>query len=242
MTGLTDRTTAEFAVLVPTRCRPHAVQPLAEAFAATCTAATWLCFCVDGDPDPAYHRAVLHAQTVTYPRILINRGPRRRLVGTLNHYATLIATGDNPPAAIGYLGDDHRPDTYAWDTYFLAALAEHGPGIVYGDDGIQHENLPTACAISTPIIAALGHMAPPALTHMYCDTYWRDLGRGAGCLTYLPEVRITHQHPSAGHTPWDDSYRESNSTQSYGRDEWVYRQYVERGALAADVEKVSVQR
>lgn len=239
MTGqLTAVSTAELAVLVPTRLRPHAVQPLAEAFAATCTAKTWLCLCVDGDPDPAYHNAVQHAMRKTYKRILIAHGPRRRLVGTLNHYATLIATSVDPPAAIGYLGDDHRPDTYAWDSYFLAAFADTGPGIVYGDDGLQHENLPTACAISTPIIAALGHMAPPALTHMYCDTYWRDLGRAAGCLSYLPDVRITHRHPATGLSDWDASYRESNSSDSYAADEAAYHDYIDRGALAADVKIV----
>ncbi len=228
----------DLAMLVPTRLRPHHVQPLAEAFAATCTAQTWLLFCVDGDDDPAYLNAIRHAQTHTYPRILHRTGARRRLVGTLNHYIGPLVNSTRPPTAIGYLGDDHRPETFGWDSYFLAELAERGPGIVYGDDGIQHENLPTACAISIPIIAALGHLAPPCLTHLYCDTYWRDLGRGAGCLRYLPEVRITHRHPNAHLAPWDASYAESNSGQQYDSDGAAYADYVERGALAADIATV----
>lgn len=232
----------DLAILVPTRLRPHAVAPMAEAFAATCTANTWLLFCIDGDDDPAYPNAIRHAQANTYPRILSSTGPRRRLVGTLNHYIGPLVDSRRPPSAIGYLGDDHRPETYAWDEYFLAELDCLGAGIVYGDDGLQHENLPTACAISTEIIAALGHMAPPALTHMYCDTYWRDLGRGAGCLSYLPEVRIVHRHPSKNLSRWDASYAESNSPGQYAADAATYHAYTEAGLLAADIATVQKLR
>jgi len=234
--------TDSLAVLVPTRLRPHHVQPLAEAFAATCTADTWLIFCIDGDDDPAYGNAVRYAQSHTYSRILSRSGPRRRLVGTLNHYLGALVNFTDRPTAIGYLGDDHRPETYGWDSYFLAELADTGPGIVYGDDGIQHANLPTACAISTPIVAALGHLAPPCLTHLYCDTYWRDLGAGAGCLRYLPEVRITHRHPNVHLAPWDLSYAESNSGHQYETDGAAYQDYIARGALQADIETVEKLR
>ncbi len=223
-------------VLVPTRQRPHTVAPLAQAFADTCTADTWLIFCIDGCPQVADYHAAFVAAT-RYPRLGMRSGQRRRLVGTLNHHAMDLVTGDAPPRAVGYMGDDHRPVTVGWDSAYLQALAELRTGLVYGDDSVQGANLPTQVAISADIITTLGFYAPPTLTHMYCDNFWKDLGEGADCLRYLPEVAVPHGHPSQGQTPWDDSYRESNSVQQYQDDRLAYDTY-RRDHLAEDIEHV----
>lgn len=227
----------QLVVLVPTRSRPESVVPLAQRFADTCTADTWLALCVDGcEQADAYYDAYREAFNI-YPRMSFQSGPRRRLVGTLNHYATQLATSDLPPYAIGFMGDDHRPATAGWDGTYLAALHEMGTGIVYGDDLIQGENLPTQMAMSADIVAALGYLAPPSLVHMYCDDFWKDLGEGAGCLAYLPEVVVQHHHPSQGKAHWDASYRESNAAGQYAADKQAYEQF-RTDQLAADIEKV----
>lgn len=228
------------AILVPTRLRPHTVVPLAQAFADTCTGGnTWLIFCLDGTFDAdAYVTAYEHAVTRTYPRIRMRQGPRRRLVGTLNHHAALLADDLEPPTAIGYFGDDHRPSTPGWDTAFTQELRQLRTGIVYGDDGHQGQRLPTAMAMTADIPRALGFVAPPCLTHMYCDNYWRDLGEGADCLTYLPDTHITHHHPAANKGTWDDSYRESNSPDRYAADQAAYDHYRAAGHLDADIKLI----
>ncbi len=226
---------ADLVVLVPTRLRAHAVLELARAFADTATAGTELRWCVDGCPRAEQYEDQLDKALAIYPHQRMWLGPRRKLVGTLNHYGTWLAHQSFAPFALGYLGDDHRPRTVGWDEAYLAALHELGTGIVHGDDEHQGAGLPTQMAMTADIIRALGHVAPMALTHMYCDNYWRDLGQGAGCLRYLPDVTITHCHPGVGRGQWDASYHESNSAMQYETDRIAYaahRQYYLSGEVA----------
>jgi hypothetical protein len=223
-------------VLVPTRQRPRAVHQLARAFADTCTADTQLIWCLDGRDQVFDYRAAFDTALLIYPRQYFLDGPRRRLVGTLNFHAPRLAA-EPGCFAIAYLGDDHRPRTKGWDTTYLDALRELRTGIVYGDDLHQGENLPTQVAITSDIIRAVGYMAPPVLSHMYCDNYWRDLGTGAGCLRYLPHVIIEHCHPAFGKTRWDASYRDSNSADSYAADQAAYATFAQTD-LAADIATV----
>lgn len=212
---------ADLVVIVPSRGRPHAVAEMAKAFKQTCTANTQLVFAVDTD-DPegqAYFDAA--SQTA---RVLM--APNQSMVDALNFAATTVHTYAEPdPAALAFMGDDHRPRTVGWDRAYLDALAAK-PGIVYGNDLIQGEQLPTQCAMSTEVVRALSHMAPPVLTHLYVDNYWRDLGRAAGCLTYLPDVIVEHVHPASGKAAMDDGYRRVNAPEMYQRDRAAYETYM----------------
>lgn len=238
---MTDLPAADFVVLVPTRTRPHSVAALAQDFADTCTADTWLVWLVDGCDDADAYQRAYHKAVDVYPKQFLKVGPRRRLVATLNHYAHLVATAATAPYAIGYLGDDHHPATRGWDSRYVNTLRELGTGIVYGDDLIQGEDLPTQVAMTTDIVAALGYLAPPGLVHMYCDNVWKDLGHGAGCLTYLPDVIVRHDHPSAGNAAWDDSYLDSNSAERYAADRDAYTRY-RTEQLHHDIQKVKQLR
>ena len=140
------------------------------------------------------------------------------MVKALNFSAMYRATDDNPPFAIGFCGDDHRPRTVGWDQAYLDALREMGTGIVYGNDLLQGEALPTQVAMTSDIIRALGYMAPPDLVHMYADNWWRELGRRAGCLRYLPDVIVEHMHPVAGKADWDEGHKRVNAPEMYDRD------------------------
>ncbi|MGW4102303.1 glycosyltransferase family 2 protein [Streptomyces sp. NPDC004976] len=225
-------------VIVPSRGRPHTVAQLAEAFRATCTEATWLLFTVDED-DPEYQAYVdaVSEQLVRHGRVAVSSQPRGTMVTALNTGAQTLLEAPGPvrPDAIGFMGDDHRPRTTGWDRRYLDALTTL-PGIVYGNDLLQGANLPTQCAISAPIVRALGHMAPPELTHLYVDNYWRDLGRAAGCITYLPDVVVEHLHPYAGKAEWDDGHRRVNQRALYERDRDAYaaywREHQERDVIA----------
>lgn len=241
MSGLT--------VIVPSRGRPHTVHELVDAFQQTCSRAdTRIVFAVDADDplQPMYSTqvigapqasvAVVHAQPATMVTAL-----NAVALGLLQQGVGLDGIADpEPPDAIGFMGDDHRPRTSGWDDAYLTALTGL-PGIVYGNDLIQGPNLPTQCAISTPVVAALGHMAPPVLTHLYVDNYWRDLGRSAGCLTYLPEVIVEHMHPVAGKAEWDDGYHRVNARDMYRRDQRAYQLYM-AGNLPEEVLKLRTAR
>lgn len=215
---------ADLVVIVPSRGRPHTVAEMAEAFKQTCTADTDLVFALDNSDEcrADYVGALRELPGLSFWQHTANN---HSMVEALNRAAMCVAAGGLKPSVIAFMGDDHRPRTKGWDRAYLDALAAR-PGIVYGNDLIQGAKLPTQCAMSTSVVRALGHMAPPVLTHLYVDNYWRDLGNAAGCLTYLPDVVVEHVHPVAGKAPVDEGYRRVNSPQMYQQDAQAYQAYM----------------
>jgi hypothetical protein len=232
---------ADLIVIVPTRERPAAVPELAQAFRATCTADTVLLFVVDNsDPAlPAYKTAV-DAEHRTGQAIGYGTGPSTSMVEALNGAAEMLVDDDHAPFAVGFMGDDHCPRTVGWDTAYLKALHGLGTGIVYGNDLLQGERIPTQVAMTADIVKALGYMAPPVLTHLFVDNYWLDLGRGADCIRYLPDVVVEHRHPFAGKAAMDAGYVRVNDGGMYERDGQAYAAFTDE--LAADIAKVRALR
>lgn len=211
----------ELLVIVPSRNRPESVEQLADAFFGNGTGMADLLFATDDD-QPLYP---------FYPDVQFRVGPRLRMCGTLNAAAVENA-GDYK--YLGFLGDDHRPRTRGWDARVIQALENHN--VVYGNDLLQGENLPTAVFLRSEIVQKLGYMAPPSLIHLYLDNFWLELGR-ATSIKYLPDVIIEHMHPAIGKAEWSDSYREVNDQALYSTDEFAFKQYMET-QFAADLEKL----
>lgn len=229
---------ADLIVIVPSRERPTAARELAEAFAETVAADTHLWFAVDdNDPQLAEYKALVREKLGGAVWVEVVSNPST-MVHALNEAARAVV--DEAPFAVGFMGDDHRPRTTGWDRAYLDALHELGTGIVYGNDLLQGENLPTQAAMTADIVAALGYMAPPTLRHMYVDNFWRELGRRADCLKYLPGVVVEHLHPAAGKADWDEGYARVNAPTVYAVDEDAFHQYLqtEMPAAAAAVQQL----
>lgn len=204
------------AVLVPSRGRPRNAVALIEAWAATSDGVADLIVAIDDD-DPTVDD---YPSTDLPPWVQVVRGPRRRLGGTLNQLAPDLAKAYD---IVGFMGDDHRPRTNAWDA---AVEAEMRPGgVVYGDDLIQHSNLPTAVFLDSRIVRALGWMVVPGMTHLFLDNLWKTLGEQLGTLTYLPHIVIEHVHPIAGKAEWDDGYAQANADDVWENDAGIYRRW-----------------
>lgn len=218
----------ELVVIVPSRGRPHAVAELVEAFRETCAADWELRFAID-ESEPAlkdYVRAICHDYS-SYgkpQRVTWLVGSTASMGEALDHGVQFALGAVGSPDAIAFMGDDHRPRTKGWDRAYLDALKAK-PGIVYGNDLLQGENLPTQCAISTSVVRALGHMAPPELVHLYFDNYWLTLGRAADAITYLPDVVVEHVHPFAGKAPMDAGYERVNRPELYAADRAAFEAY-----------------
>lgn len=186
-------------VLVPSRGRPRNVERLVRACALTCTADTRLHFGFDED-DPHLEAGVKaaagHKATVL---------PRMGLVAWTNHLAAKHAGYCD---ALGSLGDDMVPLTHGWDTRLLDALAKT-PGIAYPNDR-RRTDIPEAPFLSSRVAAALGHFFNPVFDHWFGDKALGDVGRLAGCLTYLPDVIVDHRHPTLpGGDPHDQTYEDA---------------------------------
>ena len=233
--------TVSFVVIVPSRGRPHAVTEIAAAFIDTTRDPdTWFRIAVDSD-DPDLGRYRDAAAAVADPRIAVMPVIGGYMSAALNEAAVSVVV-DQSVDAVGFMGDDHRPRTVGWDVAYQAALRElGGVGIVYGDDGLQAEALPTQCAMSANIVRTLGWMCPPVLRHLWIDNFWLDLGRGAGCLRYLPEIVVEHMHPYNGKGEMDAGYERVNSPEMINADRTAYERYVDE-CLARDIEKVRALR
>jgi len=229
---------ADLVVIVPSRGRPKAARELYDAFATTRTSAHLVFAVDDDDPTRNEYRALIPGEWVDNSEA---EGQPSSMVKALNATAVRRALADDPPFAIGFMGDDHRPRTVGWDARYLDALRELGTGLVYGDDLLQRRNLPTQVAMTADIIRALGWMAPPTLVHLAVDNFWLDLGQGADCIRYLPDVVVEHMHPVAGKAEWDEGHRRVNAPEMYARDLAEYAR-IKREVLPDAIGKVRALR
>jgi hypothetical protein len=173
----------DLAVLVPSRGRPANVARLVDRWAETCRADTILHFGFDED-DPAFVDNLDAAEGC-----LTSIRPRMGLAAWTNELASLHMDSTH----LASIGDDMVPVTPGWDEKLIGAC---GPGGMSYPCDKRRDDIPEAVVMSTRIVAALGWMCLPSLHHWYVDNVWSDLGRGAGCLTYLPEVVVEHRHPN----------------------------------------------
>lgn len=215
------------AVIVPSRGRPHNAVELIESWAATRIGDSRLFLAIDDD-DPT----VEEYPTDVPEWVTVVRGPRRRLGGTLNYIAPQLALFW---PLIGFMGDDHRPRTRGWDLAIERACTELG--VVYGNDLLQRQALPTAVFMDSRIVARLGWMVVPGMVHLFMDNLWKRLGEELGTLRYLDDVVIEHVHPAAGKAEWDERYVEANSGETWAHDEGLFNGWV-GGAMVGDIERV----
>ena len=142
--------------------------------------------------------------------------------------------------ALASLSDDHVPRTQGWDRLLLDAIdGMGGTGFAYGDDLGQRENLATSVVVSADIVQALGWFMLPACAHYHVDNAWMDLGRGAGCLAWCPDVVIEHAHPFWGAVPMDATYE---SEFARGDADLAAYETWRRDRMAADVATVAAAR
>ncbi len=225
----------DLLVIIPTRGRPDSIPAIIEAWDAT-EATAHVLFAVDTD-DPELAAYKKHAAALKGDqRIRFTFGKRRRLVGTLNQQALKAAKSYR---FLSFMGDDHRPRPAErpWDERFRECLSG-GPGIVYGNDLLQGEAMPTAVAMTSDIVEALGYMCPPSMVHLCVDLCWLDWGKGMERITYLPDVIIEHLHPANGKAQSDAGYEEVNGPEMVTADSAAYYEYRDGGGLEADLAKL----
>jgi hypothetical protein len=217
-------------MICPTRGRPSNAVALWESWQDTTTGNANLCFAVDeDDPELDAYRAA-HDRM---PGVQLAVGPRLRMVGTLNAVADIMRSDYR---YLGFLGDDHRPRTAGWDRKFCESLSG-GTGIVYGNDLLQQDKMPTAVAMTSDIVTELGYMAPPAMKHLCVDLVWLELGKAINRITYLGDVILEHMHPANGKAVMDAGYEDANSSDRITTDSAAYYTYM-AGQFHQDVAKL----
>ena len=214
-------------ILVPSRERPDNAHRLLDQIRTTAPkdAPIFVTFAVDSD-DPTLEQ---------YPdkycnRVSVSGGS---MVQALNEVAMDKARGSE---YLAFLGDDTLPQG-DWYPRVMEALMTQRNSIVYGNDLIHGEGLPTSVFMDSNIVKTLGYMAPPNQKQLFVDNYWKALGEALGTLTYLPEVIIEHLHPLVGKAPSDASYVLSNSFDRWKHDEDSFNEHMST-QFPLDLEKL----
>jgi hypothetical protein len=223
---------ADLLIIVPTRGRPQNAQALYESWEDTTAGHADLLFVADDD-DPQL--GAYQSQINEMPEATLLVGPRLRMVGSLNRAATQYA---QRYPFLGFFGDDHRPRTKGWDRIFCDTLRQFHVGVVYGNDLIQGETMPTAVAMTSNIVSTLGYMAPPSMVHLCVDLVWKDWGVQLGRIKYFDDVIIEHLHYSRGKSTKDAVYEDANSADRVSTDSAAYYKYRDEGGLDVDVTKL----
>lgn len=220
------------AVLCPSRGNPTALFEAADSCWATLVNTDTKFIPIVDENDPTIGVYFDYNEDVNLPIEMVPKEHTGNMNLALNYVAPRLAEEYD---VIGFVGDDHRFRTPAWDVIVGEAL-EYG-GFAYGDDLAQREALPTQVFISSPIITALGWMGLPGAKHLYLDNTWRMLGARAECLHYLPDVVIEHLHPAHGKGQWDENHLRVNTPALYDHDGKVYEQWLATAA-EGDIAKV----
>lgn len=219
----------DLTMYVPTKSRPENALKLQEQFYKTTTVTSRIVF-INSDNDPNLDRYSGLAETILVsPK---NAG----FVSPLN-LGYLQDRRKVYSFAVGFMGDDHFPRTVGWDEMFVQALLDMKTGLVYGNDGLQGEAIPTQIAMTADIPLTLGFMTLPQLWHLYADNFWLDLGKAIGRIKYLPEAYLEHRHPAVGKAAPDPGYEFSGAFALDQRDKAVYQQYL-KDDLEGDARKI----
>lgn len=206
MSGLT--------MICPSRGRPGNVQRVLESWRQNTDSARLVVVVDPDDPQlPGYKDLDCDLKVLDVPC---------RLGPALNVVAPELARDAD---AVGFLSDSHFPRTTGWDTRLVEALPSGG-GVSYSNDLLQYERLPTNPVITASLIRDLGYMAPPGLTHLYIDNFWKRLGEDLNALVYLPDVIVEHMHPSIGKAEWDVQWRANNAPEQDHADSAFYSSFL----------------
>lgn len=213
-------------IIVPSRGRPENAQRLLDQILSTTSSddEVYVTFAVDHDDPTQFQYPPLHTETVV----------GGSMVKALNEMTTLENTYDFEYLA--FLGDDTLPRG-DWYARIMEALQSKKNSIVYGNDLIHGEGLPTSVFMDANIVHILGYMAPPNQKQLFVDNYWKALGEALGTLQYLPEAIIEHLHPIVQKAPSDASYEQAYSEDRWADDEKAFKTYME-SQFELDLEKL----
>jgi hypothetical protein len=206
------------AIIIPTRERNHKIKKLHEQWFNILdpNVSTDCVIVLDSDNEKTYDRLPGFIYHVINP----NPNGSKGAVYPLNEVANKIY---NDYEYLGFWGDDHYPQTQNWNSIMYEVLCKNAPfSMVYCDDLIQGEKLPTEIIMDSLFIEEFKFMAHPSLTHLYCDDIWKYTGQKVENLHYISHVIIEHLHCCVGKSENDNMYQINNSSECFSLNNAIY--------------------
>lgn len=215
----------KICVVMPTRSRPLLQLRAVSSILTTSSGRADVIMAVDSDD--ARCLSICGPQVSTH--VLQSRKP-------MLHILNEVVMANLPYYDVfGFTGDDVVYETPNWDGKILGAL-RHTVGVAYGDDGIQHENLPTHPWFSAALVRTLGRVCNLGQRHYFFDNYLKSIFKPLGLLFYLPDVSTRHLHHSVTPGAYDKVYRDAE-TGYYESDRVAFETY-RSTRLEEDIAKV----
>ena len=104
---------------------------------------------------------------------------------------------------VSFSADDIFFETH-WESKFIDYLKSVPYGVVYANDTIHGERLPTHPCVSSNLITTLGFFGCPSVAHNFFDNFWLAVGKTTGYIKYFDEVIMKHMHPISGRAKSDE--------------------------------------
>ena len=194
--------------VIPSRARPHNIARLIRAWTDTGATAPALLRLDDDDASPGGYLAL--DRPSNWALVVAERRP---LSVIYNEVFGAFPDED----WYGVFADDIVPETPGWDARLIETADRDG--LAFGDDGINGADHATHFVVGGALVRSIGWLALPGLDRLYIDTVWTDIARDRGVLRYLPDVKITHWHPSVKKALFDPTYRKHHKQADHA----VYR-------------------
>jgi len=132
------------------------------------------------DDDPSYEGMTLPDNWAFFSR------PRAKTTQILNRAFEAYPQQD----FYAVVGDDMVCNPEGWDTILADEAAPHY--VAWGDDGRWGSKLCPSFFIGGDLVREMGWIVHPAFGHLYGDTVWWMIARGAGLGHYRPDVSMLH--------------------------------------------------
>jgi hypothetical protein len=194
---------AEISLILPTRERPALARRMLDSACQTANQPGRLEAMVYVDRDDDSSHAIDHAGL----RVVRLVGARAKM-GAMTQACYAGSSG----RCIMLANDDLVFRTTGWDTEILARLDAHADDValVWCNDLLRREMLPTHPALSRTAIEVMGGVCPQAYRRDYIDTHIYDIfcmldRLGHHRFAYLSDVVIEHMHVGAGKGTMDNT-------------------------------------
>lgn len=106
-------------------------------------------------------------------------------------------------AYMAFSADDIVFET-PWESKFIDYLKSVPHGVVYGNDTVHGERLPTHPCVSSNLVTTLGFFGCPGVAHNFFDNYWHSVGLNTKNMKYFDDVIMRHMHPISGRAVNDE--------------------------------------
>jgi GR25 family glycosyltransferase involved in LPS biosynthesis len=120
------------------------------------------------------------------------------------------------------LSDDWDPPV-GWDILIEEKLDTSRESVLWVNDAHREDDL-LCIAILTRKYYDKNGLFDPRFKNVYSDDDFSIRAKKAGAVIDARDIKITHLHPTAGHSEVDDTYRRGNAPEEYDRAKWLFEE------------------